>query len=74
MRTAKTDQTGRMPRLICVFAGRTAILLVLSCHGSYLGNHIRKQSYLEYSYAGGLALIPGHMPEGRPGGQNLGYL
>ena len=23
MRTAKTDQTGQMPRLICVFAGRT---------------------------------------------------
>ena len=22
MRTAKADQTGRMPRLICVFAGR----------------------------------------------------
>ena len=22
MRTAKTDQTGPMPRLICVFAGR----------------------------------------------------
>ena len=29
------DQTGRMPRLIWVFAGRTAILLVLSCCGSY---------------------------------------
>ena len=26
-----SDQTGRMPRLIWVFAGRTAILLVLSC-------------------------------------------
>ena len=35
MRTAKTDQTGRMPRLIWVFAGRTLILLVLSCRGSY---------------------------------------
>ena len=23
MRTAKTDPTGQMPRLICVFAGRT---------------------------------------------------
>ena len=35
MRTAKTDQTGRMPRLIGVFAGRTGnILLVLSCGGS----------------------------------------
>ena len=30
-----SDQTGRMPRLIWVFAGRTAILLVLSCCGSY---------------------------------------
>ena len=30
-----SDQTGRMPRLIWVFAGRTAILLLLSCRGSY---------------------------------------
>ena len=30
----KTDQTGRMPRLIWVFPGRTLILLVLSCRGS----------------------------------------
>ena len=30
-----SDQTGRMPRLIWVFAGRTAILLVLSCRGTY---------------------------------------
>ena len=29
-----SDQTGRKSRLICVFAGRTLILLVLSCHGS----------------------------------------
>ena len=29
-----SDQTGRMPRLIWVFAGYTLILLVLSCHGS----------------------------------------
>ena len=36
MRTAKTDQTGRMPRVIWVFAGLTLILLVLSCHGSFL--------------------------------------
>ena len=36
MRTAKTlDQTGRMPRLTWVFAGRTRFLLVLSCHGSF---------------------------------------
>ena len=30
------DQTGRMPRLIWVFAGRTGILLVLPCRGSYI--------------------------------------
>ena len=29
-----SDQTGRMPRLTWVFAGRTVILLVLSCGGS----------------------------------------
>ena len=29
-----SDQTSRMPRLIWVFAGRTLILLVLSCRGS----------------------------------------
>ena len=31
-----SDQTGRMPRLIWVFTGRTLTLLVLSCHGSYI--------------------------------------
>ena len=31
-----SDQTRRMPRLIRVFAGRTLILLVLSCRGSYV--------------------------------------
>ena len=35
MQTAKTDQTGQMPRLICGFAGRTVILLVLTCRGSF---------------------------------------
>ena len=34
MRTAKTDQTGWMPRLIWVFAGHTLILLVLPCRDS----------------------------------------
>ena len=29
-----SDQTGRMPRLIWVFAGRTLILLIRSCRGS----------------------------------------
>ena len=31
-----SDQTEWMPRLIWVFAGRTVILLVLSCRGSFL--------------------------------------
>ena len=31
-----SDQTGWMPRLIWVFTGRTAILLVLSCRGSFI--------------------------------------
>ena len=31
-----SDQTGRMPRQIWVFAGRTITLLVLSCRGSYV--------------------------------------
>ena len=33
-RSEDSDQSGRMPRLIWVFAGRTLILLVLSCRGS----------------------------------------
>ena len=35
MRTAKIDQTGRMPGLIWDFAGRYAILLFFSCRGSF---------------------------------------
>ena len=31
-----SDQTGRMPRLIWVFAGRTLTLLVLSCRSSFV--------------------------------------
>ena len=31
-----SDQTGRMPRLIWVFAGCTLILLVLTCRGSFM--------------------------------------
>ena len=38
-----SDQTGRMPRLIWVFAGRTLILLVLSWGGSYLGYKTNKK-------------------------------
>ena len=40
-----SDQTGRMSRLIGVFAGRTLILLVLSCRGSWV--HIVKNNYLQ---------------------------
>ena len=46
-----SDQAGRMPRLIWIFAGRMAILLVLSCRGS---NHsleaweITKQHFMMY--------------------------
>ena len=39
-RTAKTDWTGRMPRLISVFAGRTVILLVLSWCGSNINSSV----------------------------------
>ena len=34
-----SDQIGRMPRLIWVFAGRTLIILVLTCCGSYSRYH-----------------------------------
>ena len=40
-----SDQTGRMPKLIWVFVGRTFILLVLSCRGSYDDLFIRGTSY-----------------------------
>ena len=35
-----SDQIGRMPRLIWVFAGRTLTLLILSCRGSNTHNPI----------------------------------
>ena len=35
-----SDQTGRMPRLIWVFAVRTVTLLVLSLGGSYIDYHL----------------------------------
>ena len=38
-----SDQTGRMPRLIWVFAGCTLILLVLSWRGSYI--NVKKKKY-----------------------------
>ena len=52
-----SDQTGRMPRLIWVFAGRTLTLLVLSWGGSYsymflpicTGSTEKPQSWKSYS-------------------------
>ena len=41
-----SDQTGRMPRLIWVFAGRTLILLFLSCRGSQLPVHLNHVTFL----------------------------
>ena len=38
------DPTGWMPRLIWVFAGRTAILLVLSCRGSNVWMHLANEN------------------------------
>ena len=38
-----SDLTGRMPRLIWVFAGRTLILLVLSCRSSF-SHHVDRHS------------------------------
>ena len=46
MRTAKTDQTGRLPRLIWVFAGRRVILLVLSWGGSVFTCYCEWKKYL----------------------------
>ena len=59
-----SEQTGRMPRLIWVFAGRTLILLVLSCCGSNL--HLQE---LEHDKTDKLPIVtsedsdqPGHQP------------
>ena len=37
-----SDQTGWMPRLIWIYAGRTLTLLVLSCRGSSVGMQLSK--------------------------------
>ena len=42
-----SDQTGRMPRLIWVVAGRTVILLVLSWGGSYGKEHKHQGQHQE---------------------------
>ena len=47
---AKTDQTGRMPRLIRVFAGRTVTLLVLSCRCSNGGKMKNLKKCFSFSH------------------------
>ena len=56
-----SDQTGRMPRLIWVFAGRTLILLVLSCRGSHdlnVSSVLKAHSlfYQKYNYQSKLSV------------------
>ena len=46
--------TGQMPRLIWVFAGRSRILLVLSCRGSYISymsivHRLRSSMFVHYN-------------------------
>ena len=43
-----SDQTGRMPRLIWVFAGRTLTLLVLSCRGSFVKLKILQNAFIYF--------------------------
>ena len=45
-----SDQTGRMPRLIWVFAGCTITLLVLSCRGSIFMSQMTKGMKPQYQY------------------------
>ena len=44
------DQTGRMPRLIWVFAGRTVTLLVLSYRGSFIGYISTFRQWFKHNY------------------------
>ena len=57
-----SDQTGQMPRLIRVFAGRTLTLLVLSCHGSF---------FQLFVYASGAQYILSHGTASSPMGRAL---
>ena len=54
-----SDQTGRMPMLIWVFAGRTVVLLVLSCRGSNTYTKITL-----YNLALSILLTVGHDTDG----------
>ena len=56
-----SDQTGRMLRLIWVFAGRTVILLVLSCCGSNVISGIEEKKPMSCYSTFALTLKPFHM-------------
>ena len=60
-----SDQTGRMPRLIWVFAGRTLTLLVLSCRGSYCADGFRLCYFIcdHWQHVLQILLNP-HLPSG----------
>ena len=53
-----SDQTGRMPRQIWVFAGRTLILLVLSCRCSFLGHSWLDAIILILIHVTGQSFVP----------------
>ena len=57
-----SDQTGRMPRLIWVFAGRTATLLVMSCRGSIKCVVIQIGMLIEISLCKESPPCPGQLP------------
>ena len=71
-----SDQTGRMPRLIWVFAWRKVILLVLSRGGSvpfclitpcYKEHTVQHSiNYVDGLLTNGVACIPGHVTNGNP--------
>ena len=48
-RSEDSAQTGRMHRLIRIFAGRTSIMLVLSCRGSNVQNQKSEMHMLLYA-------------------------
>ena len=52
-----SDQTGRMPRLIWVFGGRTVLLLVLSWGGSFLLQTVKVQFRVPWSWRNKLTRV-----------------
>ena len=51
VRSKDSDQTGRVPRLIWVFAGRTYILLVSSCAGSNVFMHCLLEQLIDQTHS-----------------------